>query len=49
MPDSTPTPRPEDDLAFIRRVMAGARETASDGSGHLILWGSLLAAAQTLT
>lgn len=49
MPDPTPTPRPEDDLAFIRRVMEGARETASDGSGHLILWGSLLATAQTLT
>ena len=47
MPD--PTPRPEDDLAFIRRVMEGARETASDGSGHLILWGCLLATAQTLT
>ncbi|MYH53843.1 MAG: hypothetical protein F4139_13020 [Gemmatimonadetes bacterium] len=47
MPD--PTPRPEDDLAFIRRVIEGARETASDGSGHLILWGCLLATAQTLT
>ena len=49
MPDPIPTPRPEDDLAFIRRVMEGARETASDGSGHLILWGCLLATAQTLT
>ena len=49
MPVPTSTPRPEDDLAFIRRVMEGARETASDGSGHLILWGSLLAAAQALT
>ena len=49
MPDPTPAPRPEDDLAFIRRVMEGARETASDGSGHLILWGCLLATAQTLT
>lgn len=49
MPESTPASRPEDDLAFIRRVMEGARETASDGSGHLILWGCLMAAAQTLT
>lgn len=49
MPDPAPTARPEDDLAFIRRVMEGARETASDGSGHLILWGCLLATAQTLT
>lgn len=49
MPDPTPATRPEDDLAFIRRVMEGARETASDGSGHLILWGCLLATAQTLT
>ena len=49
MPDPTPTSHPEDDLAFIRRVMEGARETASDGSGHLILWGCLLATAQTLT
>lgn len=38
MPEPTPTPRPEDDLAFIRRVMDGARETVSDGSTHLILW-----------
>lgn len=49
MPEPTPPPRPENDLAFIRRVMEGARETASDGSGHLILWGCLLAIAQTLT
>ena len=48
MTDPAPTPGPEADLAFIRRVMEGARETASHGGGHLILWGSLLAAAHAL-
>lgn len=38
----------EDDLAFIRRLMEGARENAGDHSPHLILWGCLQAAAELL-
>ena len=47
-PPTTPHPTPADDLAFIRRLMQGARETAVDHSGHLILWGFLQAAAGSL-
>ena len=45
---TNPHPNPEDDLAFIRRLMEGARETIADHSGHLILWGFLNATAETL-
>ena len=48
MTQSTPAPRPEDDLALIRRLMEGAREAEVDHSGHLILWGFLQAAAASL-
>ena len=41
--------RPEDDLAFIRRLMEGAQENVSDSSAHLILWGCLVATAECLT
>ena len=49
MTASTSAVGPEDDLAFIRRVMEGARETVADHSGHLILWGLLPATAYVLT
>ncbi|MXX36257.1 MAG: hypothetical protein F4107_02295 [Gemmatimonadetes bacterium] len=48
MTQHTPHPSPEEDLAFIRRVMQGAREVEVDHSGHLILWGFLQAAAASL-
>ena len=48
MSESTSTHRPEDDLAFIRRLMEGARENVSDHSPHLILWGCLQATAEVL-
>ena len=48
MTQQNPHPGPEDDLAFIRRVMQGAREAEVDHSGHLILWGFLQAAAAGL-
>ena len=54
MPDLTQvpdnrSPRPEDDLAVIRRLMEGARESTSYNGSYLILWGCLLAAAETVT
>ena len=49
MTTSTSAPSPEDDLAFIRHVMEGARQTVADHSGHLILWGFLSASAYVLT
>lgn len=48
IPPTTPLSNPEDDLAFIRRLMQSARETAVDHSGHLILWGFLQAAAGSM-
>lgn len=48
MIQSNPAHTPEDDLAFIRRLMEGARETAADHSGHLILWGLLQASGESL-
>ncbi|WP_238315052.1 hypothetical protein, partial [Methylobacterium organophilum] len=45
IPPTPPHPTPEDDLAFIRRLMQGARVSAAGHSGHLILWGFLQAAA----
>ena len=49
MTHPNPVPRPEDDLAFIRRLMEGARETTSDNGSYLILWGCVLAAAEAVT
>lgn len=48
MNHTVPQPNPEDDLAFIRRLMEGARAAEVDHSGHLILWGFLQAAAAGL-
>jgi len=48
MIQTAPQPNPEDDLAFIRRLMEGARAAEVDHSGHLILWGFLQAAAAGL-
>lgn len=48
MTQTPPQPTPEDDLAFIRRLMEGARAAEVDHSGHLILWGFLQAAAAGL-
>lgn len=48
MIQTDPPLNPEDDLAFIRRLMEGAREAEVDHSGHLILWGFLQATAAIL-
>ncbi len=54
MPDPTRSPRetdprPETDLAVIRRLMEGARQSSEENSAHLVLWGCLLAAAEVFT
>ena len=49
MIQTDPHPDFEDDLAFIRRLMDGARKATADHSEQLIFWGFLLAAAEGLT
>lgn len=54
MPDPAPAPRSPDsqaeaDLALIRRLMEGARQSTWFNSSHLIVWGSVLATAEAVT
>ena len=42
-------PQAAADLAVIRRLMEGARESTSYNGSYLILWGCLIAAAETVT
>lgn len=48
MTQPQPASRPEDDLAFIRRLMEGAHQTATDNSPQLVVWGCVLALAEIL-
>jgi len=38
-------PSPEDDLAFLRKVVEQGRAAAKISGGHLLVWGALIAAA----